>query len=102
MAASGESTVAVRGGWHRSLGRDAPVGPVAGGAGIAEEAVDVVLTGADHGIERGFEQDYKRALPVAEAMREDVLLAYEMNGCRRRSMGLRFGWSFRAGTAWRT
>ena len=49
-------------------------------AGIAEEAVDVVFTGADHGIERGFEQDYKRALPVAEAMREDVLLAYEMNG----------------------
>jgi DMSO/TMAO reductase YedYZ molybdopterin-dependent catalytic subunit len=49
-------------------------------AGIAEEAVDVVFTGADHGIERGFEQDYRRALPVAEAMREDVLLAYEMNG----------------------
>jgi sulfane dehydrogenase subunit SoxC len=49
-------------------------------AGIAEEAVDLVFTGADHGIERGFEQDYKRALPVAEAMREDVLLAYEMNG----------------------
>jgi sulfane dehydrogenase subunit SoxC len=49
-------------------------------AGIAEEAVDVVFTGADHGIERGFEQDYRRALPVAEAMREDVLLTYEMNG----------------------
>ena len=49
-------------------------------AGIAEEAVDVVFTGADHGIERGFEQDYQRALPVAEAMRGDVLLAYEMNG----------------------
>jgi sulfane dehydrogenase subunit SoxC len=48
--------------------------------GIAEEAVDVVFTGADHGIERGFEQDYQRALPIAEAMREDVLLAYEMNG----------------------
>jgi DMSO/TMAO reductase YedYZ molybdopterin-dependent catalytic subunit len=49
-------------------------------AGIAEEAVDVVFTGADHGIERGLEQDYQRALPVAEAMRGDVLLAYEMNG----------------------
>jgi sulfane dehydrogenase subunit SoxC len=49
-------------------------------AGLADEAVDVVFTGADHGIERGFEQDYQRALPVAEAMREDVLLAYEMNG----------------------
>ena len=48
-------------------------------AGIAEQAVDVVFTGADHGIERGFEQDYQRALPVAEAMRHDVLLAYQMN-----------------------
>jgi sulfane dehydrogenase subunit SoxC len=49
-------------------------------AGIAEEAVDVVFTGADHGIERGLEQDYQRSLPVAEALGEDVLLAYEMNG----------------------
>jgi sulfane dehydrogenase subunit SoxC len=49
-------------------------------AGIAGKAVDVVFTGADHGIERGLEQDYQRALPVAEAMRGDVLLAYEMNG----------------------
>jgi sulfane dehydrogenase subunit SoxC len=49
-------------------------------AGIAEAAVDVVFTGADHGIERGLEQDYQRALPVTEALREDVLLAYEMNG----------------------
>ena len=49
-------------------------------AGIADGAVDVVFTGADHGIERGFEQDYQRALPLAEAMGEEVLLAYEMNG----------------------
>jgi sulfane dehydrogenase subunit SoxC len=48
-------------------------------AGIAENAVDVIFTGADHGIERGLEQDYQRALPVAEAMRDDVLLAYQMN-----------------------
>jgi sulfane dehydrogenase subunit SoxC len=48
--------------------------------GIANYAVDVVFTGADHGIERGLEQDYQRALPVSEAMNEDVLLAYEMNG----------------------
>lgn len=49
-------------------------------AGIADRAVDVVFTGADHGIERGLEQDYQRALSVSEAMNEDVLLAYEMNG----------------------
>jgi sulfane dehydrogenase subunit SoxC len=49
-------------------------------AGIADRAVDVVFTGADHGIERGWEQDYQRALPVPEAMSENVMLAYEMNG----------------------
>src|SRR5215218_10495136 len=49
-------------------------------AGIADGAVDVVFTAADHGIERGFEQDYQRALPLAEAMDEEVMLAYEMNG----------------------
>jgi DMSO/TMAO reductase YedYZ molybdopterin-dependent catalytic subunit len=43
-------------------------------------AVDVVLTGADHGVERGVEQDYARGLSMAEATRPDVLLAYEMNG----------------------
>nr|MBA3309405.1 molybdopterin-dependent oxidoreductase [Nocardioidaceae bacterium] len=49
-------------------------------AGMQSNAVDVVFTGADHGVERGVEQDYQRSLPVAEAMHEDVLLAYEMNG----------------------
>ncbi len=49
-------------------------------AGPTDKAVDVVLTGADHGIERGVEQDYARALPLAQARRSDVLLAYEMNG----------------------
>lgn len=32
---------------------------------VADTAVDVVCTGADHGIERGVEQDYQRSLPVA-------------------------------------
>ena len=49
-------------------------------AGMNDDAVDVVFTGLDHGIERGVEQDYQRSLTVAETMREDVLLAYEMNG----------------------
>jgi DMSO/TMAO reductase YedYZ molybdopterin-dependent catalytic subunit len=49
-------------------------------AGVAEGAVDVIFTGADHGIERGHEQDYQRALPLAEATRDGVMLAYEMNG----------------------
>ncbi|MEJ3742597.1 sulfite oxidase [Actinomycetes bacterium KLBMP 9797] len=57
-----------------------PLAPLLREAGIDADAVDVVFTGADHGIERGVEQDYQRALPVAETLRDEVLLAYEMNG----------------------
>jgi DMSO/TMAO reductase YedYZ molybdopterin-dependent catalytic subunit len=49
-------------------------------AGADERAVEVVFTGLDHGIEGEVEQDYARSLPVAEAMRDEVLLAYELNG----------------------
>jgi DMSO/TMAO reductase YedYZ molybdopterin-dependent catalytic subunit len=49
-------------------------------AGIRPGAVDVVFTGADHGIERGVEQDYQRSLSVAQANEDDVSLAYAMNG----------------------
>jgi DMSO/TMAO reductase YedYZ molybdopterin-dependent catalytic subunit len=49
-------------------------------SGVSPEAVDVVFTGADHGVERGVEDDYRRGLPVADATADDVLLAYEMNG----------------------
>jgi sulfane dehydrogenase subunit SoxC len=57
-----------------------PLASLLADAGLDGGAVDVVFTGADHGIERGVEQDYQRALPVDAAMGEDVLLAYEMNG----------------------
>ncbi|MCW3845319.1 sulfite oxidase [Micromonospora yasonensis] len=57
-----------------------PLAPLLREAGLPADAVDVVFTGADHGVERGVEQDYQRALPVADALREEVLLAYEMNG----------------------
>ncbi|MGH3328374.1 MAG: sulfite oxidase [Streptomycetales bacterium] len=45
-----------------------------------DHAVEVLFTGADHGIERGEEQDYARSMSLQEAMRDEVLLAYEMNG----------------------
>jgi len=57
-----------------------PLAPLLREVGLTSGAVDVVFTGADHGIERGVEQDYQRSLPVAEALRDDVLLVYEMNG----------------------
>ncbi|OIJ68828.1 sulfite oxidase [Streptomyces mangrovisoli] len=51
-------------------------------AGPAPDAVDVVFTGADHGVERGVEQDYQRALPVSVALggEPEVLVAHTMNG----------------------
>jgi sulfane dehydrogenase subunit SoxC len=49
-------------------------------AGPRDEALEVVFTGLDRGVQGGVEQDYERALPLAEALREEVLLAYEMNG----------------------
>ncbi|MET7600341.1 sulfite oxidase [Streptomyces sp. NPDC004082] len=51
-------------------------------AGVDPAGVDVVFTGADHGIERGVEQDYQRALPLETATGRDpdVLVAYAMNG----------------------
>jgi sulfane dehydrogenase subunit SoxC len=49
-------------------------------AGLLDDAVELLFTGQDRGIDQGIEQDYQRSLPIEEAMREDVLLAYEMNG----------------------
>ena len=57
-----------------------PLAPILREAGLAPEAVELLFEGADHGIQSGVEHDYQRSLPVAEAMRDDVLLAYEVNG----------------------
>jgi DMSO/TMAO reductase YedYZ molybdopterin-dependent catalytic subunit len=49
-------------------------------SGVDAGALEIVFSGTDHGVERGVEQDYQRALPLADALEEDVLLAYAMNG----------------------
>ena len=49
-------------------------------AGPLESAVEVVFTGLDRGIDGGVEQAYERSLPVADALADDALLAYELNG----------------------
>jgi sulfane dehydrogenase subunit SoxC len=49
-------------------------------AGVAETAVEVLFTALDRGVEGGVEQRYERSLPLAEAMGDEVLLAYEMGG----------------------
>ena len=57
-----------------------PLSAVLATAGLRPGAVDVAFTGADHGIERGVEQDYVRGLNLADALAEEVLLVDEMNG----------------------
>jgi DMSO/TMAO reductase YedYZ molybdopterin-dependent catalytic subunit len=49
-------------------------------AGVGENGVEVLFTGLDRGVEGEIEQDYERSLPLVEATREEVLLAFEMNG----------------------
>ncbi len=45
-----------------------------------DEAVEVVFTGLDRGVEGGEQQVYERSLALGEALREDVLVAHGMNG----------------------
>jgi DMSO/TMAO reductase YedYZ molybdopterin-dependent catalytic subunit len=49
-------------------------------AGIGRDAVEVVFTGLDRGVEGDQVQFYQRRFIVGEARREEVLLVYEMNG----------------------
>lgn len=57
-----------------------PLGPILAEAGLSSDAVEVVFTGDDRGLQGDEEQDYARSLTLEEAMRPEVLLAYEMNG----------------------
>src|SRR6185369_12087604 len=47
---------------------------------VEKSAHEIVFHGADRGIDRGIEHTYSRSLKPADAMRDDVLLAYAMNG----------------------
>lgn len=56
-----------------------PLKPILEEAGI-DAAVEVVFTGRDEGVQGGEAQVYQRSLTLDDAMRDEVLLAYEMNG----------------------
>jgi DMSO/TMAO reductase YedYZ molybdopterin-dependent catalytic subunit len=58
----------------------ASLGPLLDEAGVRQDTVELVFTGADRGFQGGSEQTYQRSLSLAEARRPEVLLAYEMNG----------------------
>ena len=60
--------------------RGTPLRPLIEEAGVPEGTVEVLLTGLDRGVEGGEEQSFQRALPLDGALRDEVLLAYEMNG----------------------
>ena len=57
-----------------------PLRPLLEEAGLPEGAVEVLFTGLDRGIEGGEEQAFQRSVPLEEALRDEVLLAFEMNG----------------------
>jgi sulfane dehydrogenase subunit SoxC len=49
-------------------------------AGVRDGAVEVVFTGHDRGVQGGVAQLYERSLTVADALHDEVLLAYAING----------------------
>ena len=49
-------------------------------AGLRRDAAEIVFTGLDRGLEGGEAQNYQRSLSISEALRDEVMLAYEMNG----------------------
>jgi DMSO/TMAO reductase YedYZ molybdopterin-dependent catalytic subunit len=49
-------------------------------AGVDHDAIEIVFSGADRGIDGGVEQAYQRSLGIAEAMSPGVMLAYDLNG----------------------
>jgi sulfane dehydrogenase subunit SoxC len=57
-----------------------PLGPILGEAGLLDGGAHVVFTGLDRGVQGEIEQLYERSLPVAEARRDGVILAYAING----------------------
>jgi DMSO/TMAO reductase YedYZ molybdopterin-dependent catalytic subunit len=57
-----------------------PLAGVLDDAGVDASAVELVFTGADHGVEKGHEHDYARSLTIADARRDEVMLVFAMNG----------------------
>ncbi len=57
-----------------------PLRPLLEEARLREEAVEIVFSGLDTGVEAGVEQRYERSLTVAEAQREELMLVYSING----------------------
>ena len=57
-----------------------PLAAILEDAGPGDDAVEVVFTGLDRGIQGEVEHLYERSLPLTEAMRDEMMLAYAING----------------------
>jgi DMSO/TMAO reductase YedYZ molybdopterin-dependent catalytic subunit len=57
-----------------------PLWPLLERARLRDDAMEVVFTGADRGVQGDLEQDYQRSLTIDEVRRPEVMLVYEMNG----------------------
>ena len=60
--------------------RGAPVAALLEEAGLREDAVEVVFTGLDRGVEGEEAQAYARSLGLEELRETEAILAYEING----------------------
>lgn len=57
-----------------------PLRPLLEQAGLLDDAVEILFTGWDTGIDLGTEHAFERSLSIEEAMRDEVMLAWEANG----------------------
>ena len=57
-----------------------PLAPILEEAGLPAGAEEVVFSGLDRGVQGDVEHLYERSLPLADARREEVLLAWAVNG----------------------
>ncbi|HEX6701340.1 MAG TPA: sulfite oxidase [Gaiellaceae bacterium] len=57
-----------------------PLAPLLEEAALSDGAREVVFTGLDRGVQGDDEHTYERSLPLDEALRDEVLLAYAING----------------------
>jgi sulfane dehydrogenase subunit SoxC len=57
-----------------------PLAPILEDAGMLDDAREVVFTGLDRGVQGDVEHLYERSLALDQALRDEVLLAYAVNG----------------------
>ena len=57
-----------------------PLKGVLEAAGVKSEAVEILFTGLDQGVQGEEVQFYQRSLTIDEAKKDEVLLVYDMNG----------------------